>query len=433
MAPIKTLRRIAVTWAIAVMAAPVWNGAWAAQPTVLTPPGNDATFPREFFGIHVHLNPPERWPTLPFGAIRLWDSRVSWPQLEPAKGQWNFAVLDRYVDWAQSRSMDVLLPLGLSPTWASARPQETSAYGSAPGRGAGYAAEPAQIDDWRDYVHTVATRYKGRIHHYELWNEVTAKEFFSGQPADLVRLAAVAKRELVAVDPANRLVAPSAVSLGPVQTAWPARFMSEGGADAADIASFHLYHGGHPPELKLGMAPNIRAQLVRSGFGGKPLWNTETGYFLPAPPGAKPATDSRYIISEQTAAEYVPRDLLLSRAMGFERFYWFAWDNDFLGLLVPGTSALRPHAKVLGQFMSLLTDAHLKQCARDNAGLWRCDLVLAGGNPALAVWADPSATGSPHLTPPFVGKLVRLDGADAGTRAGNDIVAGPVVQLLVKE
>ena len=73
---------------------------------------------------------------------------VTWADLEPQPGQWRFETLDRYVELARERNIEVLLPLGMSPTWASARPGEVSSYGAGataePG-GGGEAPWPAHV------------------------------------------------------------------------------------------------------------------------------------------------------------------------------------------------------------------------------------------------------------------------------------------------
>ncbi len=404
-------------------------------PITLVPPGDRAGFPRTFFGIHVHNNPgrPERWPPIGFGSIRLWDSLVSWPQLEPKRGEFHFDRLDHYVDWATANGVEVLLPLGLSPTWASARPQEPSAYGKVAGFGAGYAAEPADIEDWRQYVRAVVQRYKGRIRYYELWNEVTERNFFSGTTAGLARLARAAKKIIVEIDPKAKLVAPSAVGLGKSQTAWPAEFMAEAGQGVAEIASFHLYNGEGSPEYKLVMAPNIRHQLQLKKFADVPVWNTESGYSI-APPIALGLTgEDKYRITQQQATDDLPRDLLLARAMGFERFYWFAWDNDYYGFLEPRTDTLRAHAKVLIQFMELLGGATLNGCNRTVAGIWNCSLQLKTGAEAIAVWLDPNAKDAAVVFPtPWAARLYRMDGSAGHIEVAIPVVPVKTVQLLVK-
>src|SRR5580692_6818486 len=88
-----------------------------------------ATIPDSYFGLHIHhldRPMPTPWPSMPVPAWRLWDADVTWPDIEPNKGQWQFERLDRYVSLAQQHGTSILLPLGGSPTWASARPKVTS-------------------------------------------------------------------------------------------------------------------------------------------------------------------------------------------------------------------------------------------------------------------------------------------------------------------
>ena len=94
---------------------------------------------------------------------------------EPGKGQWHFENLDRSVALAEAHHASVLLTLGLTPRWASLAPKENVGYVS------GYAAEPKDIEDWRVFVRTVATRYQGRIHAYEIWNEPKCEEVLDRQ------------------------------------------------------------------------------------------------------------------------------------------------------------------------------------------------------------------------------------------------------------
>ena len=66
------------------------------------------------------------------------------------KNKWDLKLLDDYVDKSEETGVSLLLPLGLSPTWASARPEESSAYNQP-----GWAAEPQDLNDWRNYVRTI--------------------------------------------------------------------------------------------------------------------------------------------------------------------------------------------------------------------------------------------------------------------------------------
>jgi len=93
----------------------------------LQPPAG--AIPATYFGLHIHrATTTTPWPVIPFGAWRLWDAGVSWSDLEPRNSNWDFRLLDQYVTLAQKHNVDLLLPLGFTPTWASARPNEISSY-----------------------------------------------------------------------------------------------------------------------------------------------------------------------------------------------------------------------------------------------------------------------------------------------------------------
>ena len=238
-----------------------------------------STIPHTYFGMHIHgmVTPrpgntrPAGWPTVPFGSWRLLAAYVDWPQLEPARGQWNFAALDRYLQLAEQHHVEVLLPLVLSPAWASSRPNEKSSYSP------GNAAPPANLDDWQTYVRTVATRYKGRISDYEIWNEPSVRTFFSGTPDEMVALTREASRILKEVDPRNVVVSPSAAEGG---TSWLDQFLAAGGGKYVNVIGYHFYVR-HDPEA---MVPAHWAKVKEYASGKGLHLETGTGAVLPKSP-----------------------------------------------------------------------------------------------------------------------------------------------------
>ena len=52
----------------------------------------------------------------------------------------------------------------------------------------GAPAEPKDVKDWINYLQTVATRYRGKIFNYEIWNEPNDPQYFSGTIPKLVQL-----------------------------------------------------------------------------------------------------------------------------------------------------------------------------------------------------------------------------------------------------
>jgi Glycosyl hydrolase family 10 len=404
----------------------VVTGCNAASSTIsLVPQEEPAKFNRTFFGMHVHNNGIQRnWPDVLIGSIRLWDARVTWASLEEQRGVWQFARLDEYVSWAKNNNIEVLLPLGVTPRWASARPGEKGAYGP------GSAAEPADVELWRTYVRTVVQRYKGRVAAYEIWNEANIPAFYSGSVMSLIELIRVAREEINKHDPSVRLVAPSGVGLDQ-RVAWPSQIMQSGAADFVDIASFHLYHSGQAPEAMIEPVGKMKAKLQAAGYGTIPLWNTEAGYWFANPQVQWTPDESRNLISSERAAEYLPRDLLLARALGFERYYWYAWDNAKMGFRDPATGVNRSVAKVLSQFTTTLMRATLHRCDRNSAGLWSCRLTGANGGQLAALWIDPSARlQQQNISTPLPGKFMLLDGISQWQPAPANLRIGPMVLLV---
>ena len=348
--------------------------------------------PATYFGMHIHrtvepqpwlpdgdrLTP---WPTVKFGSWRLWDAYVAWPNLEPEKGQWKFATLDKYVTMANLAKVDVLLPLGLSPAWASARPNEPSSYKP------GNAAEPLNMDDWRNYVRIVATRYKGRVHAYELWNEVNLKGFYSGSPEKLVQMARIAYETLKEIDPDVIVVSPSVTGEGR-NTAWLDNYLAKGGGQYADVIGYHFYVPRKTPEAMLPVIRQVQQIMRNHGQGNKPLWNTETGWRI----GNKTMTQrvgaagSDWLnLDDREAAAYVSRALILGWSAGVSRFYWYAWDNLDMGLIDPSDRSIKPAGLAYARTAAWMQGAVFSGCA-ETGGLWVCELNDAQGQPAHIVW-----------------------------------------------
>jgi len=272
------------------------------------------TIPPSFFGMHIHRAASTTpWPAVPVGEWRLWDAYVTWPYLEPKRGQFQFNILDKYVALAHEHNTGVLLPLALSPAWASARPLEKSVYQP------GSAAEPNNIEDWRVFVRTVATRYKGQIDAYEIWNEPNLPQFCSASVDQVVNLTREASRIIHQVDPHAVVVSPSATETKGV--AWLAEFLRKGGGQYVDVIGYHLYVNPQPPEAMLPLIEQIRQTMVDQGQGAKPIWNTEVNWFSPKP-----------FPSQELAAAYVARSYILNWAAGIQRVYWYAWDNQAVGV-----------------------------------------------------------------------------------------------------
>lgn len=360
--------------------------------------------PRDYFGMHIH-NADTRtpWPSARFGSWRLWDAHVSWPQLQPRRGRWDFRRLDRYVAMAEQAGVDVLLPLGLSPAWASARPTEASAYSP------GNAAEPAFIEDWRQYVRTVAQRYRGRIRHYELWNEPNLKNFYTGSVESMVNLGRETWAMLKEVDPDSRLAAP-ATTEGGRHLDWLDRYLALGGGQHLDVLSHHFYVPRESPEAMAGIMRDIRNLLAKHGVSGKPIWNTETGWWIDTPNASTSFTSWKKLRPTEAAA-YVSRALLLGWALGMERFYWYSWEHSSMGLMDEKTFVLNEAGRAYIETQAWMEGATMTDC-QSSAGRWTCTLRRGASEAGRVVWLEDGQD-TPWRAPAEwrVRESVRLDGS----------------------
>lgn len=350
-----------------------------AQPLIQSPV---MPVPRDYFGMHIHrADAGTPWPVVPLGSWRLWDAYVAWPDLEPEKGQWKFAKLDKYVAMAALTKVEILLPLGLSPAWASARPNEPSSYKP------GYAAEPRNLEDWRNYVRTVAKRYKGRIHAYEVWNEVNLKGFYTGNAQQLVELARTAYETLKEVDPDIIVVSPS-VTGAVRQTEWLDKFLALGGGQYADVVGYHFYMPRSEPEAMLPVITKVKSIMRKHKLVHKPLWNTESGWWIENKDTSRRlgavGADWRKL-DEQESAAYVARALILGWTAGVSRFYWYAWDNFDMGLIEPTDKSIKPAGRAYGQTAAWMEGAVITGCAVKN-GSWICELTDKEGRLARIIW-----------------------------------------------
>jgi len=83
--------------------------------------------------------------------------QIRWEFYEPSRGQYDLGSLDEVVNNANAAGINLLFSVVTSPGWARAD-----------GRHDG---PPDNLNDFGDFVGTLASRYKGRVKAYEIWNE----------------------------------------------------------------------------------------------------------------------------------------------------------------------------------------------------------------------------------------------------------------------
>ncbi|GGF28669.1 cellulase family glycosylhydrolase [Williamsia phyllosphaerae] len=205
---------------------------------------------------------------------------VFWGLVQPTDSRtYDWRVVDRLIADASRRNLSILVSIGSTPAWAAA-PGSTGPY-----------AEPADPAAYGRFVSAVATRYRGTIAAYEMWNEPNGTIFFDPRP-DPVAYTALLKagyRAVKAADP-NATVVGGALGavIDSAVTANPVDFLQQmydaGAGGSFDALSFHPYKY----DLSLGSAwtmPNspgqqlsaMRELMLARGDGAKKIWATEFG------------------------------------------------------------------------------------------------------------------------------------------------------------
>jgi YVTN family beta-propeller protein/VCBS repeat-containing protein len=205
---------------------------------------------------------------------------IPWAGVESANDVWNWSAVDRMVNSAVARDMQVQAFLNSTPGWAVV--PGTPALGG----------PPADPQEFAEFVSIAASRYAGKIAAYEVWNEPNFYQFWQPTPdaAAYTALLKVAYTAIKAADP-NAVVIGGVIAAAPdsgTQAVNSVRFLTEmyqaGAAGYFDALSYHPYHyyvkfsQGLPyPTSPLTLANQMHAVMVANGDGNKKIWATEYG------------------------------------------------------------------------------------------------------------------------------------------------------------
>jgi hypothetical protein len=262
-----------------------------------------------------------------FGWIK---QNVGWRDVEKVEGlepqDWDWALGDRVVAYAEQYGLDVLFRLDHQPLW-------TGGWNNGP---------PQKLEDFGRFCGEMATHYRGRVRAYQVWNEPNlAREWADRRPdpAEYVELLKSCYVAIKAADPAAIVIS---AGLAPTGTdndqAMPddrfLRGMYEAGAlPYFDLLGLHAPGYKAPPELSPDEAAadptygghrvfafrhveDMRAIMVEYGDEDKQIAIVELGWT------SDPREASPYhwhAVTEEDKAAY------LVRAFGYAREHWSPW------------------------------------------------------------------------------------------------------------
>ena len=146
-------------------------------------------------------------------------------------------------------------------------------------------AEPLHehLDGWCAFIRQAVTRFKGRVTHWEIWNEQNFPNERRWGSKDVAIHARNYTKCLKAAFAAVKDSDPDAVVLYGGTSHVPLDFIeatfAAGAGEAFDVMNVHPYDTDGIPEFCLAWnARQLRLLMAKYGLSGKPLWATEIGW-----------------------------------------------------------------------------------------------------------------------------------------------------------
>ena len=415
--------------------------------------------PLAFFGLDI-TSPQTPWPTIPFGTLRMWDDHSPWRLVESAgRNQYNWEILDGWIERAHRHHVDLLYTIGDTPLWAASQPDHRCLNGPRGPRGtctpprdlntrgpcqgplAGVTSSDCVFKEFitslMDHVCSGKAPDKDcKIRNYSCWNEPNQDAFWSGSYAEMAKLCSDFVETVKSQCQSCTTIGPEVAAAADVGTKMngdsrSAAVYFENFLRAAaqyghlpDVAAFHPYAarlwglnrapfpetfagsgcrggggGADCPETLLQKIAALRKVMDDNGMRGKPLWSTEGSWGV-----------NLQLPDPDVQAAYVSRWLILQASAGVSRAIWYLYDNGGrprgVGGLWGSEDGLDKAGVAYGQVVRWLTGATFsKPCSAINT-VWSCGLTKAGGVQAKIVWDvsrsyDPSQTFNYRDTSPF--------------------------------
>ncbi|NWF67613.1 MAG: cellulase family glycosylhydrolase [Chloroflexi bacterium] len=242
-----------------------------------------------------------------------------------------WAKYDQIVALAEQYGLAIQVRLDNPPAWTHANPD------------IGSFAPPDDIQDFVNYAVALATRYRGRLFYYQVWNEPNIYPEWGEQavnPEAYTELLCRTYDALKAVDP--RIVVISAAMAPTISLTgrdlndfiFLQRMYDAGAARCFDVMSVNGYglNSGptdqrmRPTTVTFARNIYIRDLMVANGDAHKPIWISEAAW--------NPVPDDPTIVNPLAFGQVTPEQAARYMPLGYERaqrewpwvgviFYWF--------------------------------------------------------------------------------------------------------------
>ncbi len=254
---------------------------------------------------------------------------VGWRDIEGIlKGHYDWYFTDRIVADAEQFGLNVLFRLDREPVWAVASRGTTS-----------YSGPPEDPQDFGDFCHALAGRYRGRVKAYQVWNEPNLAREWGGWPPDPTGYVDLLRACYVGIKSADPDALVITAGLSPTGNGPPEAMpdtdyligmYEAGAAPYFDLLGVHAPGFLYPPEISpeevaakhdghrffcFRHVEDMREIMVRYGDGDKQVAVLEMGWTTdPIHPSY-----AWFAVTEEQKADY------LVRAFRYAKEHWSPW------------------------------------------------------------------------------------------------------------
>lgn len=296
-----------------------------------------------------------------------------WDMLEPAKGQFDWSFYDKVVDINYSNDIDTIGLLCYSTPWSSTvapNPPANDIINHYP---------PEELGDFAEYVYQTVSRYKNKVHSWEIWNEPNLNGFFrpTNSPEAYYELLRAGYLAAKRADPTAKVVMAGLSGTGSV---YMQKLLDLGAADYTDALVIHPYQAGDP-ETGNSFANDILG--IRQKAPDKNMWITEWGW-----------QTKEFDLKKQ--AVYTAKGYVLALAAGVENIALYSFnqatDSEY-GLVNASVGGMvKPiYATVNALNGALAGREYIGDVVLD-ADVKAYAFTKSGELPMLAVWSSTNKT-----------------------------------------
>jgi GH35 family endo-1,4-beta-xylanase len=263
-------------------------------------------------GMHFN-NVPAKLPKTSW--VRLWDCGVTWKDIHKGPNSYDWSRLDYLVDLYSDRK--ILYVFASTPQWLALNPNQGH---FAPWLGPGSNSLPKDIEEWNKFVWNVTTRYKGRIHGYQIWNEPQLVDFmYPWNSSSLNRLGTMtvrANRTIKSIDKNAKVVSAAVLprpSSGGVKRGSRYLNVLRKNGWPVDVIACHIYPEINTRAVRWAAMLEEVKNVVQKMRGPKHVWVTETNYNLLGP-----------VVPEAVARGLITQTYARAKS---SLIFWYGWDS----------------------------------------------------------------------------------------------------------